>query len=111
HRFSLGCAATRSPTNGLRCVLGGASPAGGPLNTVPVDRTVNVGQRWDSARARIRPGSAVTVKHYAKRYDVDRTTACDDLTALAFALPDSARQWARPCERSPVCRVPGQPYR
>jgi len=36
-----------------------------------------------------------TVKSYAKRYGVDRYTAYDDLTALGFALPDSAQQWAQ----------------
>lgn len=35
------------------------------------------------------------MKSYAKRYGVDRYTAYDDLTALGFALPDSARQWAQ----------------
>lgn len=52
-------------------------------------------QRRDSARAWIRSGSAVTVKRYAKRYGVDKYTAYDDLTALGFALPDSAQQWAQ----------------
>jgi hypothetical protein len=51
-------------------------------------------QRRDSAREWIRSGAAVTVKSYAKRYGVDRYTAYDDLTALGFALPDSARRWA-----------------
>lgn len=52
-------------------------------------------QRRDSAREWIRAGATVTVKSYAKRYGVDRYTAYDDLTALGFALPDSARQWAQ----------------
>ncbi|GAA0904701.1 hypothetical protein Vau01_098600 [Virgisporangium aurantiacum] len=34
------------------------------------------------------------MKHYAKRYGVDRYTAYDDLTAVGFALTDSAQQWA-----------------
>ncbi|WP_322756681.1 hypothetical protein [Frankia sp. Cas3] len=52
-------------------------------------------QRRDSAREWIRFGAPVTAKSYAKRYGVDRYTAYDDLTALGFALPDSARQWAQ----------------
>jgi len=52
-------------------------------------------QRRDSAREWIRSGAAITVKSYARRYGVDRYTAYDDLTALGFALPDSARHWAR----------------
>jgi hypothetical protein len=52
-------------------------------------------QRRDSAREWIRSGAAVTVNSYAKRYGVDRYTAYDDLTALGFTLPDSARQWAQ----------------
>jgi hypothetical protein len=52
-------------------------------------------QRRDSAQEWIRSGAAVTVKSYAKRYGVDRYTAHDDLTALGFALPDSAQQWAQ----------------
>ncbi|MEU0561346.1 hypothetical protein [Dactylosporangium maewongense] len=61
-------------------------------------------QRRDSARAWIRSGSAVTVKHYAKRYGVDEYTAYDDLTALGFALPDSAQQWAQRPPATP-CRT------
>jgi hypothetical protein len=52
-------------------------------------------QRRDSAREWIRSGAQVTVKSYAKRYGVDRYTAYDDLTALGFALPDLAQQWAQ----------------
>lgn len=52
-------------------------------------------QRRDSACEWIRSGAAVTVKAYANRYGVDRYTACDDLTALGFALHDTARQWAQ----------------
>jgi hypothetical protein len=52
-------------------------------------------QRRDSAREWIRIGTTVTVKSYIKRYGVDRYTAYEDLTALGFALPDSARQWAQ----------------
>ena len=52
-------------------------------------------QRRESAQAWIRSGAMVTVQHYAKRYGVDRYTAYDDLTALGFALPDSAQQWAQ----------------
>jgi hypothetical protein len=52
-------------------------------------------ERRDSAREWIRTGATVTVKSYAKRYGVDRYTAYEDLTALGFALPGSARQWAQ----------------
>ena len=52
-------------------------------------------QRSDSAREWIRTGATITVKSYAKRYGVDRYTAYEDLTALGFALPDSAQQWAQ----------------
>jgi hypothetical protein len=52
-------------------------------------------QRRDSAQEWINSGAAVTVKSYAKRYGVDRHTAYDDLTALGFALPESAQQWAQ----------------
>ncbi|MGI5180314.1 hypothetical protein ACQEVZ_28745 [Dactylosporangium sp. CA-152071] len=64
-------------------------------------------QRWDSAQAWIRSGAAVTVKHYAKRYGVDKYTAYDDLTALGVALPDSARQWAQRPPTTP-CRTGGR---
>jgi len=52
-------------------------------------------QRRLSAREWIRSGAAVTVKAYAKRYGVDRYTAYEDLTAIGFALPDSAQHWAK----------------
>ncbi len=52
-------------------------------------------QRRDSAREWIRSGATVTVKRYAKRHGVDRYTAYDDLTALGFPLPDTAKQWAQ----------------
>jgi hypothetical protein len=52
-------------------------------------------QRRDSAREWVRTGATITVKNYAKRYGVDRYTAYEDLTALGFALPDSAWQWAQ----------------
>jgi hypothetical protein len=51
--------------------------------------------RRESARAWIASGADVTVKTYARRYGVDRYTACEDLTAIGFPLPDSARRWAR----------------
>jgi hypothetical protein len=35
------------------------------------------------------------VNSYSKRYGVDRYTAYGDLTALGFALPDSAQHWAQ----------------
>jgi hypothetical protein len=50
--------------------------------------------RRESARAWIASGAAVTIKTYARRYGVDRYTAYEDLTAIGFPLPDSARRWA-----------------
>ena len=32
---------------------------------------------------------------YARRYGVDRYTAFDDLAALGYRLPESARRWAQ----------------
>ena len=69
--------------------------------------------RRESARAWIASGATVTVtvKAYARRYGVDRYTACEDLTAVGFPLADSARRWAhrpppqpRP-RRSPTAQV------
>jgi hypothetical protein len=51
-------------------------------------------QRRASAQEWIRSGANITIKTYTKRYGVDRYTAHDDLTALGFSLPTSARQWA-----------------
>jgi hypothetical protein len=50
--------------------------------------------RRESSRAWIASGAAVTIKAYARRYGVDRYTAYEDLTAIGFPLPDSARRWA-----------------
>jgi hypothetical protein len=50
--------------------------------------------RRESSRAGIASGATVTIKTYAHRYGVDRYTACEDLTAIGFPLPDSARRWA-----------------
>ena len=52
-------------------------------------------QRRDSVQEWIRSGAKVTAASYAKRYGVDRYTAYEDLTALGFEMPDSARQWAQ----------------
>ena len=52
--------------------------------------------RRESSRAWIASGATVTIKTYARRYGVDRYTAYEDLTAIGFALPDSAQRWARP---------------
>jgi hypothetical protein len=52
-------------------------------------------QRRDSARDWIRSGAKVTVRAYSKRYGVDFYTTYDDLTAIGFALPPSAEQWAQ----------------
>jgi hypothetical protein len=49
--------------------------------------------RRESSRAWIASGAAVTIKTYARRYGVDRYTAYEDLTAIGFPLPDSARRW------------------
>jgi hypothetical protein len=40
--------------------------------------------RRESSRAWIASGAAVTIKTYARRYGVDRYTACQDLTAIGF---------------------------
>jgi len=67
--------------------------------------------RRESARAWIASGATVTVKAYARRYGVDRYTACEDLAAVGFPLPGSAQRWARrpPPEprprRSPTAQV------
>jgi hypothetical protein len=45
------------------------------------------------------------VRSYAKRYGVDYYTAHDDLTALGFAVPASAQQWARRAPASPARAV------
>lgn len=51
--------------------------------------------RRESGRAWISSGATVTIKTYARRYGVDRYTAHEDLTAIVFPLPDSARRWAQ----------------
>ncbi|WP_432978102.1 hypothetical protein [Dactylosporangium sp. CA-233914] len=58
-------------------------------------RQQRIRRRRDSARAWVRSGAKVTVHSYAKRFDVDRYTAYDDLTALGVTLPGSARRWAQ----------------
>ena len=50
--------------------------------------------RRESSWASIASGATVTIKTCARRYGVDRYTACEDLTAIGFLLPDSARWWA-----------------
>jgi hypothetical protein len=69
-----------------------------PSNAYSMDRPRRHGvrkqRRRDSARDWIRTGATVTLKTYAKRYGVDFYSAYDDLTALGFALPASAEQWA-----------------
>jgi hypothetical protein len=50
--------------------------------------------RRESSRAWIASGATVTIKTYARRYGVNRYTAYEDLTAIGFPLPDSARRWA-----------------
>jgi hypothetical protein len=50
--------------------------------------------RRESSRAWIASGATITIKTYARRYGVDRYTACEDLTAIGFPLPDSAQRWA-----------------
>ncbi len=59
--------------------------------------------RRESSRAWIASGATVTIKTYARRYGVDRYTACGDLAAIGFPLPDSAQRWAH--------RPPPQPRR
>jgi hypothetical protein len=50
--------------------------------------------RRESSRVWIASGATVTIKTCARRYGVDRYTAYEDLTAIGFPLPDSARRWA-----------------
>src|SRR5580704_15850304 len=50
--------------------------------------------RRESSRAWIASGATVSIKTYARRYSVDRYTTYEDLTAIGFPLPDSARRWA-----------------
>jgi hypothetical protein len=61
--------------------------------------------RRESSRAWIASGATVTIKTYARRYGVDRYTAYEDLTAIGFPLPDSARRWAHrpPPQPRPRC--------
>src|SRR5438046_1953687 len=65
-------------------------------------------QRRYSTREWIRSRATVTVRTYARRYGVDRYTAYEDLAALGFVLPASARQWAR---RSPATLPHGRAAR
>ena len=62
--------------------------------------------RRESSRAWIASGAAVTIKTYARRYGVDRYTAYEDLTAIGFPLPDSARRWGAGHLRSPARIAP-----
>ena len=48
----------------------------------------------ESSRAWTASGATVTIKTYARRYGVDRYTAYQDLAAIGFPLPDSARRRA-----------------
>jgi hypothetical protein len=78
--------------------------------------------RRESSRAWIASGATITVKTYARRYGVDRYTAYEDLAAIGFPLPDSARRWAHrppPQPRPPARRallgddwivIDGRPY-
>jgi hypothetical protein len=50
--------------------------------------------RRESSRAWITSGATVTTKAYARRYGVDRYTACEDLAAIGFPLLDSAQRRA-----------------
>ena len=40
--------------------------------------------RRESSQAWIASGTTVTIKTHARRYGVDRYTACEDLTAIGF---------------------------
>lgn len=51
-------------------------------------------QRRNSARHWVRSNPTVTVGDYARRYGVDRYTAYEELTAIGFALPATARRWS-----------------
>jgi hypothetical protein len=50
--------------------------------------------RRESSQAWIASGATITIKTCAHRYGVDRYTAYEDLTAIGFPLPDSARRRA-----------------
>jgi hypothetical protein len=65
--------------------------------------------RRESSRAWIASGATVTIKTYARRYGVDWYTAYEDLTAIGFALPDSARRWAQRPPPQPRPRRSGTP--
>ncbi len=65
--------------------------------------------RRESSRAWIASGAAVTIKAYARRYGAGRYTACEDLTAIGFPLPDSARRQAHRPPRQPRPRRPATP--
>ena len=65
--------------------------------------------RREYSRAWIASGATVTIKTYARRYGVDWYTAYEDLTAIGFALPDSARRWAQRPPPQPRPRRSGTP--
>ncbi len=55
------------------------------------------------------PPAPPSIKTYARRYGVDRYTAYEDLTAIGFPLPDSARRGARRPPPQPRPRRPATP--
>jgi len=65
--------------------------------------------RLEPSRAWITSGAAVTIKTWARRYGVDRCTACQDLTAIGFrcrTLPGGGRtgRLSRPARVAPPPR-------
>jgi len=64
------------------------------LPTCSLADTARRARRESSRACWIASGATVTIKTYARRYGVDRYTAYEDLTAIGFPLPDSARRWA-----------------
>ncbi|HVL99577.1 MAG TPA: hypothetical protein VM324_09835 [Egibacteraceae bacterium] len=50
--------------------------------------------RLDSARSWLESGAEVTVRAYARRYGVDRYTACDELGILGVALSAKDQRWS-----------------
>jgi hypothetical protein len=74
-----------------------------------VSPLTRVAARRESSRAWIASGAPVTIKAFARRYGFDRYTAYEDLAAIGFPLPDSARRWAhrpppRPARLAPPPR-------
>jgi hypothetical protein len=105
HRGRARSATSVAPSCPLASALGAArprvySPARGQAWSVdssgmqPRRHRMRQKQRRQSALGWIQSGASVTIKTYVRRYGVDRHTAHEDLTAIGFPLPGSARHWA-----------------